>query len=145
MAKPKRTIVKKKTAGRLWFDGRDQKEVLRKLEEAFAIGCTNREACLYADITEIMYYNYIKARPELTERFTILKEKPILKARSTVVKGLDQPEHAKWYLSRKSPEFREKSESASVNLNLNADVKMDPKSLALKEEYEKKLFEQLTQ
>lgn len=34
--------------------------------------------------------------------------------------------------------------TASVNLNLNADVKMDEATIRLKDEYEKKLFDQLT-
>ena len=99
------------TAGRKWFDGKDEQVVVSKLEEAFAIGCTNREACLYSDITEIMYYNYVKSRPELAERFKRLRDRPILKARNTLVKGLDKDENAKWYLARKrKSEFAERSE-----------------------------------
>jgi len=101
--------VKKNKGGRPWFDGKEEKEVLRKLEEAFAIGCTNREACLYSDISEAMYYNYVKQRPELSKKFEAMRDKPILKARYTVVKGLDEVETAKWYLKNKrNKEFTER-------------------------------------
>ena len=107
--------------GRKWFDGKEEQLILGKLEEAFAIGCTNREACLYSDITEDMFYNYIKQNPELTKRFSLLKEKPILKARHTVVKGLDEPEHAKWYLSRKrKDEFADRElPEGQTNIQIN--------------------------
>jgi len=41
---------------------------LQKLEEAFAMGCTDLEACLYADISSSTLYNYQKAHPDFLER-----------------------------------------------------------------------------
>jgi predicted DNA-binding protein YlxM (UPF0122 family) len=76
-------------------------DVVNKLEQAFALDCTIEEACLYADISRQTYYNKIKERPELFDRFEELRQRPFLKARQTLVKNLDQPEHAKWYMERK--------------------------------------------
>lgn len=99
----------KNPVGRPWFNGRDELDVLRKLEQAFAIGCTNREACIYSDITEAMYYNYVKEHDGLAEKFALLKDRPTLKARTTLVASLGDPEHAKWYLKhKKNDEFSEK-------------------------------------
>lgn len=77
-------------------------DVLQKLNQAFAFGASDSEACFYADIAPSTLYEYCNANPEFSERKEALKLKPILKARETVVKALDDPEHAKWYLSRKA-------------------------------------------
>ena len=76
-------------------------EVIAKLEQAFSIGATALLACAYAEISHTAYYNNIKQRPELAERFNNLRQKPILKALHTVTKTLDDPKNAQWYLERK--------------------------------------------
>ena len=62
---------------------------VKKLEEAFAMDCTVGEACLFAGISRQTYYTWIKENPELLDRFEHLRETPVLKARSTIIKGLD--------------------------------------------------------
>lgn len=64
-------------------------DVLAKLEEAFAIGCTDGEAIFYAGISKDAFYDYQKATDGYSERKEALKERPVLKARMTIVKGLD--------------------------------------------------------
>jgi len=76
-------------------------EAVRKLEEAFAIDATVGEACFYAEISRDTYYRWIKENPDLSDKFERLREKPILKARQTVVNALDSPKDAQWYLERK--------------------------------------------
>ena len=114
-------------------------EVLRKLEEAFAIGCSDVEACVYADIWSSTLYDYQKANPKFAERRDQLRERPVLKARQTVVKNLDAPEHAKWYLERKKKlEFGAKDEglnlgSVTINiLNYSSDGNHNPTQLFAK-------------
>lgn len=86
-------------------------EVITKLEQAFSMGCTDKEACLFADISMPALYNFQNRRPEFVERKELLKEKPMMKARSTVLKNLDDPEHAEWYLERKGrAEFSTRTE-----------------------------------
>lgn len=86
-------------------------EAIKKLEEAFAIDATVGEACFYADISEPTYYNFVKKNPQLLEKFNRLRNKPVLKARKTVVDSLDDPNHAKWFLERKKKkEFGERKE-----------------------------------
>lgn len=77
------------------------KEALDKLEQAFSIGCSDSEACLFADVSESALYIYQRKHPEFVERKELLKEKPLLKARNTVVNSLGDAENAKWYLERK--------------------------------------------
>lgn len=80
--------------------------VIDKLEEAFAIGCSDREACLYANISMATLYNYQKVNKEFLERKEMLKEKPILRARQTVISNLGDVNTAFRFLERKkSDEF----------------------------------------
>ena len=88
-------------------------EELHKLEEAFMMGCTNREACFYANIAESTFYSYLKEYPEFQERIDMLKDYEKIKARMAIHKALDKgdKEMAKWYLERKvKDEFSTKQE-----------------------------------
>ncbi len=76
-------------------------ETVTKLEEVFAIDGTVEEACFYAEISRNAYYEWIKANPALNDRFEALRQRPFLKARQTIVKALDNPHDAQWYLTRK--------------------------------------------
>lgn len=95
--KPKKTPT-------FWND-----EVIKKLEEAFAIDATVAEACYYADIDRQTFYNHVSdaedataAQKKLFGRFQRLRERPVLIARQTVVKQLDKdPELSLKYLERK--------------------------------------------
>jgi hypothetical protein len=90
-------------------------DVISKLEEVFALGGTDKEACFYANICHQTLYDYQKLHPEFVERKEALKEKPILKARQTVVKALDDPVSAQWYLERKrKSEFGKRDEHVFI-------------------------------
>jgi hypothetical protein len=65
------------------------------------MGCTDKEACLYADIAPTTLYNYQLDHPEFVERKETLKDKPVLKARTTVYNSLNVAQTAQWYLERK--------------------------------------------
>lgn len=86
--------------------------VLAKLEEAFALGCTDAEACLMANISQSTLYKYQDANPDFLERKNELKESPVLMARKSVVDNLKRdPELALKYLERKKKnEFAPRSE-----------------------------------
>lgn len=86
-------------------------DTIKKLEEAFAIDATVTEACYYADISTVTYYDWIKKNPKLAEKLNRLREKPVLKARMTIAKDLDKVETAKWYVERKvKKEFSNRQE-----------------------------------
>ena len=77
-------------------------EVINKLEEAFAWGCSDTEACLWADIAPATLYQYQEKHPEFTERKAMLKERPILDSRATVARAVRRdPDMAMKYLERK--------------------------------------------
>lgn len=90
-------------------------EVVMKLEQAFAIDASVEEACSYADISRNTFYEWLKRNPEYQDRIDELRERPILKARQTIVKSLDNPQHAQWYLTRKKKkEFAERIEQTGA-------------------------------
>lgn len=94
-------------------------DAIKKLEWAFAIGASNREACYYADISEPSYYAWVKDNPELLEKFQRLKERPTLKAREVVSGAIEDGDSrlAFDYLkTAKSDEFKE-------GLNIDANIK----------------------
>lgn len=77
-------------------------EVIAKLEQAFALDSTVLEACSYADISTNAFYDYLKEHEEFKDRIAKLRQRPILKARQTVVKSLDDAGNAFKYLERKA-------------------------------------------
>lgn len=88
-------------------------ETISKLEEAFAIGASDSEACFYADISNQVLYNYQTSHPEFVERKERLKERPVLLARQAVMKGLENNDSALGmkYLERRKPkEFATRQE-----------------------------------
>ena len=90
-------------------------EVVAKLEQAFAIDATVAEACSYADISRDSFYDYLKREPAFSDRIEELRQRPVLKARQTIVKALDTPGSAQWYLGRKAKnEFAERIEKTGA-------------------------------
>lgn len=90
--------MKKSKAGR---PSEMSPEKVKKLEEVFALDGTVEEACFYAGITKTTYYNWLEKNPALVDRFEDLRQTPVLKARQTVVKSLNDPNNAFRYLERK--------------------------------------------
>jgi len=115
-------------------------EVVKKLEEAFALDCTVLEACFYANISRQTYYNNVDEKEEagskkreLFDRFEELRQRPFLKARQTIVKNLDQPEHAKWYMERKKKiEFAGRTEMTGAEGKDLGDSLTDEEKLRIR-------------
>ena len=78
-------------------------EVRQKIEEAAAIDASVEEIAFYAGISRDTLWRWCKADPELSDRIEALRQKPVLKARQTVVKSLEEPGSAFRYLERKRP------------------------------------------
>lgn len=89
-------------------------EVIAKLEEAFGWGCSDVEACLWAEIAPATLYQYQEKNPKFAERKADLKETPVLLARKTVVNAIKKGDRttAMQYLERKKKdEFSTKTEN----------------------------------
>jgi hypothetical protein len=77
------------------------KFILKELRQAFLMGCNDTEACAYAEISPRLLYYFQNRNPNFLQYKNEWKENPILKARATVYKNLDNDETARWYLERK--------------------------------------------
>lgn len=87
-------------------------ETVSKLEQAYAYGCTDEEACLFADIGRSTLDAWEKKFPKFRERKLALKNKPFLIARKSIIEGMHQdPDLALRYMERKKKdEFSLKQE-----------------------------------
>jgi hypothetical protein len=114
-------------------------QVILKLEEAFLMGCTDLEACLFAGISKTPFYTYQDEHPEFKERKELLKENPFIIARKAITDGLKDNEEfsLKYMKNKKNKEFNERQgivvdipDNLSVSLNLGgaavSTVKADP-------------------
>jgi len=91
-------------------------DIILKLEHAYAMDCTDKEACLFAGTTLSTLYAYQRDNPEFGERKEILKQNPILKARTRVVTAVEtDTSAAQWYLERKQRD--EFGRQVDVNVN----------------------------
>lgn len=93
-------------------------ETRQKIEEATALDASIEEVCFYADISKESYYQLIKAEPEFSDRLEALRNRPILKARQTVITKLGESySNAMDYLKRK----RKKEFGDNVDLTSGGD------------------------
>jgi hypothetical protein len=91
-------------------------QILAQLYTAFSIGCTDEEAIAFANVSNGAFYDYQKLHPEFLEEKERLKKLPILKAKNTVVQGLDRVQNAMWYLERKKKdEFSVRTETTGAD------------------------------
>jgi len=80
---------------------------LGKLREAFLIGCSDKEACFYAQIHPDTLYDYQARHPEFSEQKAGWKNYLVFRARMAIGdaiisgKNADNLDIAKWYLERK--------------------------------------------
>lgn len=89
-------------------------EVIRKLEDGFLKGMTDREACLYADISSSTFYKFCQENPDFSERKEELRDNVKMRARINVAEAIvggDKP-LSQWYLERKAKdEFSGRTET----------------------------------
>lgn len=98
-------------------------EQIERLEYAFSCGCPVTEACLFAKINRATFYNYCNRNEGFFDRMNELRDKPVLQARMTIKKNLDDPKVAQWLLERKAKkEFSAQVDITSTNTNINTVV-----------------------
>ena len=85
--------------------------MLFKLEQAFKVGCTIDEACIWAGIGRSTLYRYMDNFPDFKQWIDEMREHPVIVARMTVVKSVgSDPTMALAYLkAKRKHEFAEKT------------------------------------
>lgn len=118
-------------------------EVCRKIEEVAALDGSVEEMAYYAGIHRTSIYNYFKENPEFFDKIQALRERPVLKARQTVVNSLSDPNHAFRYIERKRPkEFAPQSKiehSGSIETPIATEQLASAAADAIREKYETEL------
>ena len=105
--------TKRKKSGR---PTSDTPETRQKIEQAAALDASVSEIAFYAGISRETYYQIIKKDKTFSDRIEALRNKPVLKARQTIVQGLSDSNDAKWYLERKrKKEFSTRSELTGLD------------------------------
>lgn len=98
------------------------KDVLAKLEWSFLLGCSDEEACLFANIAPCTLYRYQEKFPDFRERKRVLKKNPVMVARTKVFKGLENEEDAKFALdflkAKRKKEFGNVKEEQDTTINV---------------------------
>lgn len=89
------------------------KQVLAELKGAFSMGHTDEEACLLADIDMASLYRYCQKNPDFAIQKEHLKHTPTLVARQNIMVAIQKADvgTSKWFLERKTEEFREKRDT----------------------------------
>ncbi len=102
---------------------------LNKLEEAFSVGASDKEACFVANISHQTLYNYQKDHPEFVERKEALKDMPKYKARKNIVGKINEGDvpTSQWYAERKA------KEEFSNRTDLNVSGEMISKVISVDE------------
>ena len=91
-------------------------ETIRKIEEVAALDGSVAEMAYYVGIHPDTIYAHMKENQEFSDRIKALRERPVLKARQTIVKSLDNPSDAQWYIERKrKKEFSLRKEMTGEN------------------------------
>ncbi len=118
-------------------------EILQKLEVAFSIDCNIVEACLYAGISQRTYYYWMERNPDLLQRFESLRNRPMLKARQTIMDSLGDPKYASQYAAAKRPdEYSPKNKvELSGRVQQDSRAELTPEVAAVIQEMNLKLRE----
>jgi len=85
---------------------------VKKLEEAFSIGCSDSEACFHAGISKPTLYDYCKLHPDFSDRKELLKSSPMFKAKKVVDTALDggDVKTAQWVIEKKEGRAKQQTE-----------------------------------
>jgi len=98
------------------------------LRKCFAEGCTDKEACLVAEISQKTLSDYQRRTPGFAEEKENLKALPIFKARKIINNALDKEDLdvAKWFLERKKKdEFALKQPETNINFGEHITIDLD--------------------
>ena len=94
-----------------------------KIEQVASSDGSVLEMAYYCDVTAQTIYNWLEQDKELFDRVERLRAKPILAARQRVIKDLNTPEGARWFLSKNKRAREDFGEHATVDLTTNKDDK----------------------
>lgn len=100
-------------------------ETVSKLEQAFLMGCSDDEACLFADIGRATLFRYCDANEGFRDRKEVLKQNPVLQARQVQLDDLTDKN------SMIAQKVLDRKEGSKVNLVAGVTVTIENKDADL--------------
>lgn len=87
-------------------------EVVKKLETAFNNGFNISEACQYAEISRVTYYDWLAADDVFSYRMSVAQAAPNKAAKALIISAIQKGDAqlAFRYLERRDPDFRPKAD-----------------------------------
>lgn len=76
-------------------------EVIGKIEQVAALDGSVQEMALYAGVDYTTVYDYLNKNEAFAKKIALLRETPVLKARQTIVRALQDPAYAFKYVEKK--------------------------------------------
>ncbi len=126
------SLRNKKKQTRPWFNGKNEKEVVAKLKEAWRMGCGGKQVLNVAKISKYSLSRYLKAHPEIKEIRDILQENPGIVARRTVLAGIEKD-------ARLALRYLELTESNKFNTKQQVEDMRNDEIVKLKNQFKKQL------
>lgn len=111
----------KKKKNLWWRPTRLTDEVLKKLEDAFKVGASISQACIYAGISQQDYFNWIKKYEWFFERMEGFKNFPYVFSKEAIFKAINSKDpnvsakYALEFLKRRDPERKDKQENTNLD------------------------------
>lgn len=92
------------------------KDIISKLETAYGVRASDKQACIHAGISQATLYRFLKQNPEFRERFDTLKEMVPLQAKTNIARDImaGDTKVAQWLLERVDPDYSVKLKSDST-------------------------------
>ena len=98
-------------------------QVIAKIQEVAALDGSVEEMASYAGVGVRTLYDYLKDNEDFSQKIAALRERPVLKARNTIIADLPNPDTAKWYVERKKRnEFSPKVEVETTIRTIQVDL-----------------------
>ena len=113
----------KKKKNLWWRPTRLTDEVLKKLEDAFKVGASISQACIYAGISQQDYFNWIKKYERFFERMEGFKNFPYVFSKEAIFKAINSKDpnvsakYALEFLKRRDPDRKYKTENTNVDVS----------------------------
>ena len=111
--------------------------VVRKFDEAFMMGLSDRQACVYVGIPYSTFTTWLERNESYRTKKEELKENPKIWTKLNIVKALKEGdlETSKWYAERKMKDegFNTRQELETKNTNENVNKNIDLTHLSTEE------------
>lgn len=118
-------------------------DIIGKLRQAFAIGCTIEEACFYCEINPVTYWRWCKKYPQLKEYVNEMKHRLGLKSKQNIAKIIEEGDVSNsWrYLERTQPQ----GYAETIKQEHSGEIKSIPAGYPEDEELKKELRDRYMQ